>query len=1013
MTVLASVEVEVTGKLTPLEQAFEKGRQEAKAFEKDATNAVNKAADATASASKKMADGNSHVAAAAALATKALSEMTEEQRKLGITEAGLILQQKRLAKETEVAAKALERQAEAAKKAEKDSGGLAKETEKAAETAKDLSAGAGASAKEMQRLGQHVGNAVGQIASGSPSIDVLASSARGAGSSLLAMGGTVAAVGGTIAAVTGVVVAGGVAWYQYDSAVQKAELSLYGIGKAAGLTTSDFMAMAEGAAEAANITDSAAREIASALIGAGVANQQVLDDLIVVTKDYAAVTGQEAADAARELGAAFADPIAGVETLEERLGALDSKTREHIVSLVEQNNLTGAQAELLKVLQGEVAGAADQVTGLAAAWRSVTTWATNAFEAMGKAIALESGGGTTGERIQFLEGRRNSGLGRFAAGVAGAFGAELPADQELRRLRATQESERATAAAAAAQAERNRVDREGREAVAALIPGDRQRATISAQIADIERARAAGTIDAATATRALAGAQRQLAAIDKREAGPQARRGRGNNRAEQLRREAEAMELNASSAIELAQAYLESGEAAVEAEARRQALTQATRRGTDVDAQARRQLALNVANVAVAGAKSVASMREETAARRAANDSVVEGTQSYREAAEWAQIDAAQRPLQNALIHAEGEAREALTQIIGEQYDAIRALNLEEARAQAIQQTEQLRDSNDILAKEIELIGKGNAERRIAITQLQTLQRIRAMGLDPSDPAAKGMIDESNRAADLDNQRELAEFMDRATKSTQDQVRAFREAGATMNMTWVEAERYRKEQELLNAATAAGLVLTDGQKTAIGQLADAYALASEEIRKLEEHQRAIQDATQFATDQFAGFFDEIIFGSGDAEDALRSLVRSAGQAMLQGFLSGQGPLAGILGTQQQPGQAGGGGLGAIFGGLFSGLFKAPVAHSGMPPGGQPASSRMVSPALFLGAPRLHDGLRPDEFPAILQKGEGVTPKGHRGGDGTTVYMTVQANDADSFRRSDRQIGRQLKRRLSI
>lgn len=1012
MTVLASVEVEVTGKLTPLEQAFEKGRREANAFEKDATKAVNNAAAAADNASKKMTQGANAAAGAEQALARGLKETSEEAKKLGLTQAGLEMRQKRLAAEAEKAAKALEREAAAAKKLNQETGGLAQGTEKAAQAAGNLARGSEASGRAAQQLGQHIGSAVGQLATGRPSIDALATSARGAGGALLGMGPAAAVAGGAVAAAAAVVIAGGVAWYQYDSALQKAELSLYGIGSAAGLTSSEFMAMAEGAAEAGNITVNAAQEIAAALLQAGVSNTQVLDDLIVTTKDYAAVTGQEAADAARELGAAFADPIAGVETLEERLGALDSTTRNHIVSLVEQNDLAGAQAALLRVLQGEVAGAAGEVNGLAAAWRNVATWAANAWAAMGKAIALEGGGGTTDERLEFLRGRRNAPLGRAGAFVQRQFGGESSFDTEIRQLEVTQRQERADAAAARARAERNRVDREGREATAALLPGDRQRATITAQIADIEASVAQGTMRRVDADRALGQARLRLAAIDRREAGPRGRQARGNGRAEQLRREAEAMELNASSAIDLAAAYLESGEAAVEAEAYRQALTQATRRGTDVDAQAARQLRLNIANIAVSGAKSVAAMREETAARRAANDSVVAGTQSYREAAQWAEIDAAQRPLQNALIHAEGEAREELERIIAAQYDAYVELHKEQARGQALQQTESLRDATELLELETRLIGASNAERRIAITQLQTMQRLRAMGLDPEDPAAAGLIGAANDNTAAENAKEVAEFMDRATRSTEDQIRAFRDSAATMNMTWVEAERYRKEQELINAATAAGIVLTTDQRSAIAQLADAYALASEEMRQLEEHQKAIQDATQFATDQFASFFDEIIFGSGDAEDALRSLVRSAGQAMLQGFLSGQGPLAGILGTAQQPGQNGGGGLGAIFSSMFSGLFKARVAHSGMSPGHEPASSRMVSPGLFLNAPRLHDGLKPDEFPAILQKGEGVTPKGYSGG-GNVVYMTVNASDADSFRRSDRQIGRSLKRRLSV
>jgi hypothetical protein len=39
---------------------------------------------------------------------------------------------------------------------------------------------------------------------------------------------------------------------------------------------------------------------------------------------------------------------------------------------------------------------------------------------------------------------------------------------------------------------------------------------------------------------------------------------------------------------------------------------------------------------------------------------------------------------------------------------------------------------------------------------------------------------------------------------------------------------------------------------------------------------------------------------------------------------------------------------------------------------------MRDPALFQFAPRLHRGLRADEFPAILQRGEEVIPKSETG-----------------------------------
>jgi hypothetical protein len=1018
MTVLASVDVEVTAKLNPMEQALAGAKAEVQTFEKESTASLNKVAEVANRANSSVGKSADAAASAEKALAKGMAEASEEAKKLGLTQAGLEMRQARLAKEAEAAAKALAREAAEAKKLQASAGPAAAAVEKLAQAndnvagaAGELAEGFGVADKNINRMAGSLGSAIGQIATGGSPTAALGTAARSAGGALLGMGTGAAVAGGAIAAAAGVVVAGAIAWNQYEEAAAEAELALYGAGRAAGMTASDFERTAQAAADMANISISSAREQTAVFVQSGLANSAIIDDLIAVTKDYAAVTGQEAVAAATELAAAFNGDADAIANVFDRLGGLDQKTREHIESLLRQNDLVGAQNALLQALQGEVRGAADEVTGLAAAWRNVTIWATNAFSAMGKAIALEAGGGTTDERLSFLRGRREAPLGRAGAFIQRQLGGESSFDTEIRQLEATQRQERADAAAGAARAERNRIEREGAAATAALLPGDRQRATITGQIADIERAAAAGTMTRVNADRALAAAQRQLAAIDKREAGPQARRPRGNNRAEQLRREAEAMELNASSAIELAQAYLESGDAALKAEADRQALTQATRRGTDVDAQARRQLALNIANIVVAGAKSAAATRDEADARRVANDSVMAGAQSYREAAEWAAIDAAQRPMQNALLLAEGEAREALEAALNAQYDAIVALNRENARSQIIQQTESLKDQNEVLALEVTLIGKSNAERRTALAQLQAMQRLRSVGIDPESPEGAAYLAQAQRGADLQTQQELAQFTDQATESTRDQIRAFEDQGRTLNMTFIEAERFRKEQELLNAAAQAGIELGPEQRAGIAQLADAYALASEKLRQLEEHQRALQDAAAFATDEFSNFFDEIIFGSGSAEDAMRSLLKTLGQAMLKGFLSGEGPLAGILGTRGQNGNPGGG-LGAMFSSLLGGLFKAPVAHSGMAPNGQPATSRMVSPAVFLNAPRLHDGLKPDEFPAILQRGEGVTPKGYKGG-GNVVYMTVQASDADSFRRSDRQIGRQLKRRLAI
>lgn len=91
--------------------------------------------------------------------------------------------------------------------------------------------------------------------------------------------------------------------------------------------------------------------------------------------------------------------------------------------------------------------------------------------------------------------------------------------------------------------------------------------------------------------------------------------------------------------------------------------------------------------------------------------------------------------------------------------------------------------------------------------------------------------------------------------------------------------------------------------------------------------------------------------------------------------------------------------------VFSLLIGAPTVPAGSAPGGQATAGtgllgalglhaggvvgqagayRGVPAGLFAGAPRLHSGLRSGEFPAILQAGEQVIPKG--AGDGVTVNV---------------------------
>jgi len=85
----------------------------------------------------------------------------------------------------------------------------------------------------------------------------------------------------------------------------------------------------------------------------------------------------------------------------------------------------------------------------------------------------------------------------------------------------------------------------------------------------------------------------------------------------------------------------------------------------------------------------------------------------------------------------------------------------------------------------------------------------------------------------------------------------------------------------------------------------------------------------------------------------------------------------------------------------------PIMHSGGMVGSTPFPMRMLPAWAFETAPRLHAGLMRDEFPAILQRGETVIPKGAV--QNTTVIIKNEGNEklevsrAEQYMLSDQRI----------
>jgi hypothetical protein len=101
------------------------------------------------------------------------------------------------------------------------------------------------------------------------------------------------------------------------------------------------------------------------------------------------------------------------------------------------------------------------------------------------------------------------------------------------------------------------------------------------------------------------------------------------------------------------------------------------------------------------------------------------------------------------------------------------------------------------------------------------------------------------------------------------------------------------------------------------------------------------------------------------------------------------------------------------GGIFANVLHA----GGMV--GSAGPSRMVPAMAFAAAPRMHSGgmagLRHDEVPAILQRGERVLSRreAQSYGAGGGVNVTIMARDAESFRQSRTQVAADIARAVSL
>ena len=245
--------------------------------------------------------------------------------------------------------------------------------------------------------------------------------------------------------------------------------------------------------------------------------------------------------------------------------------------------------------------------------------------------------------------------------------------------------------------------------------------------------------------------------------------------------------------------------------------------------------------------------------------------------------------------------------------------------------------------------------------------------------AVRGSGEETEGALDAAaaGARRVAEALDEAETSAGRAGAAGREAGT-------------------QTATGAEEAVT-GWQAVTAALAD-YAARAREIGA--DIGQALVGAFGAAENAVADFVRK---GKLDFRDLVTSMIADLARLAARRFILG--PLAGLL-----SGVLGGAG------GMFASVLHAGGTVGAAGPG------RMVPALAFANAPRMHSGgwvgLKPDEVPAILQRGERVLSRreaagyGGRGG-APSVNVTIMTRDAESFRQSRTQVAADIARAVSM
>lgn len=563
----------------------------------------------------------------------------------------------------------------------------------------------------------------------------------------------------------------------YDDALKRFETTAAGLGRVSGQTAQQLETISEAAAVAGERSIGATRDSVNAFAAAGIQGEQTLTSLASIVDKYATLTGQTAPAAQTALAEAMKDPARAADTFTQQLGLLTGAQYEHIKQLAAQGDQEQAAAEITRILTGDIAANTHEVTGLAhymevlggavsgvaswfgrldqkirAAGASYDAWlkqhvgseAVNLF-GTGNQAALTPNPNAARDQDQIAalnasQAMNTSGMKQYndllaqqsvlQKGLANTTGLTSIQIQALRHdysaVTDTIYANRDASGAWITTQERSHLIAVAQDKLAAAHT-QREKAAAQQTITRLQ-----------LGTQVLTQQERQTQATDAYNKVSD-KYSKGDQHAAELAREAAAIAAQTKNLYALAEAYGVSGAAALIAEAREKAESQAIKQRGDVDAAVARQVRLAIAQRVADAAKSTASLRDQAAIQAQVNAAVAAGTVPATRAADLLRDRIADLPLLAALEAArqikDAKGAAAAEQALDDQRVARDRLTDAERKAGLVAAIQTGGDQLATLREELRLVGATDAARVHALATLKAEQEVTAAGWGGPDAA--------------------------------------------------------------------------------------------------------------------------------------------------------------------------------------------------------------------------------------------------------------------------------------